>query len=323
MKATFSYIFLAVIIGLSLTGGILLVNHPAWASHIDTQIHQESIELDDFNGFKEYWYQGKAEITSYILEQARYGELHSGHAVTVFVTENFSKTKGTKTNSPSKKKGSDVVPILKLNIEKKFNTGIYPYSMMATISTPVDLKKHPHCLKVTTSSQEWCGHSFTQIDLRKQDYKVRLFSYFESEGETEQTVEKTLLEDELFTRIRLNPENLPTGKIQILPHTFYQRLKHTPFTIETAEASLEPHKDNQEWKTYTLRFTESDRLLQVYFTNNFPHKIMGWEESYKDGWGANAKKLVTKATLKKSILSDYWNHNSVSDASLRKELGLP
>ena len=39
--------------------------------------------------FKDYWYAGTAEITSYNLKQARYGEIHQGTAVTVFVTEDF------------------------------------------------------------------------------------------------------------------------------------------------------------------------------------------------------------------------------------------
>jgi hypothetical protein len=40
--------------------------------------------------FNEYWYQGKAEITSYDLQQARYGENREGSAVLVFVSEDFS-----------------------------------------------------------------------------------------------------------------------------------------------------------------------------------------------------------------------------------------
>ena len=46
--------------------------------------------------FRDYWYDGKAEITSYALQQARYGELHTGEAVLVFVTEPFSKSKQVK-----------------------------------------------------------------------------------------------------------------------------------------------------------------------------------------------------------------------------------
>jgi len=39
--------------------------------------------------FKEYWYAGNAEITSYKLDQARYGELREGTSVLVYVTEPF------------------------------------------------------------------------------------------------------------------------------------------------------------------------------------------------------------------------------------------
>ena len=33
--------------------------------------------------FGRYWYQGKAELTRYELNQARYGELHTGEAVLI------------------------------------------------------------------------------------------------------------------------------------------------------------------------------------------------------------------------------------------------
>ena len=39
--------------------------------------------------FKDYWYAGKAEISSYKLEQARYGELRDGTAALILVTEDF------------------------------------------------------------------------------------------------------------------------------------------------------------------------------------------------------------------------------------------
>ena len=48
--------------------------------------------------WKEYWYSGKAEITSYDLEQARYGELRKGEAVLVFVTEDFLPEEQVKVN---------------------------------------------------------------------------------------------------------------------------------------------------------------------------------------------------------------------------------
>ncbi|MGI9534613.1 MAG: hypothetical protein ACR2NW_06660, partial [Thermodesulfobacteriota bacterium] len=101
--------------------------------------------------FKNYWYSGNAEITSYKLEQARYGEIHKGYAVLIFVTEDFSKSKHVKLDDPASNK-SDAVKILKLNLVKKFNTGVYRYSIMESIFTPVNSGNFPDTLKLTSSS---------------------------------------------------------------------------------------------------------------------------------------------------------------------------
>ncbi|MEL7148626.1 MAG: hypothetical protein AAFO69_19785, partial [Bacteroidota bacterium] len=99
-------------------------------------------ESTTFSGqdFNSYWYQGKAEITSYALEQARYGEVHPGKAVMVFVTEDFSRSKQVKLDFPGRA-GNDAVKVLKLNALWKFNTGIYDYSVMQSTFTPVDWDK--------------------------------------------------------------------------------------------------------------------------------------------------------------------------------------
>ena len=124
----------------------------------------ESIALTDTvsqKRFKDYWYQGLAEITAYRLEQARYGEIRQGHASLVFVTEPFSKRKQVKLDNPSAAR-NDQIPILKLNLTKKFKTGIYPYSMMSSTFTPVQAAPNAHALKITGTSQEWCGQTFMQ-----------------------------------------------------------------------------------------------------------------------------------------------------------------
>ncbi len=43
--------------------------------------------------FKQTWYAGKAELSTYNLQQARYGEIRNGEAVLIFVTEDFSTNK--------------------------------------------------------------------------------------------------------------------------------------------------------------------------------------------------------------------------------------
>lgn len=270
--------------------------------------------------FKDYWYQGKAEITSYDLDQARYGENHQGHATLIFVTEEFSKSKQVKLDNPSANH-KDAVPILKLNRTAKFNTGIYPYSMMNSTFTPVDLKKYPHSLKVTASSQEWCGHTFMQINEKRNKYAVQLNSYFEQEGDVKFEVEKVLLEDELWNRLRINPKSLPTGTVKLIPAAFFTRLKHTELKARSAQAMLKEDPSNADLMIYSLEYPALKRNLAIHFQKAFPHQIEGWTESYVSGFGAGAKTLTTKATKKKSIMLDYWSRNGNADAPLRAELG--
>lgn len=90
-------------------------------------------------GFGDYWHQGLAEVSGYTLKQARYGEMHEGDAVLVFVTEDISKNKQVKLDDPAAA-GDDRLPVLKLNALKRFNTGIYTYSLMQSVFTPTAQK---------------------------------------------------------------------------------------------------------------------------------------------------------------------------------------
>ena len=269
--------------------------------------------------FGDHWYQGQAEISSYTLEQARYGEIKPGTAVLVFVTEPFSKGKQVKLDDPSRNP-DDAVSVLKLNYVKKFTTGVYPYSMMTSVFTPVQIDRHPSALKSTTSSQEWCGHTFTQLNLKGKKYAVESRSYFESEGDQDFELEDVWLEDELLTRIRINPESLPVGEIKVIPGGMVQRLTHQELKVNTAIATLGAKPNEEGMKEYSLQYP--DRSLVIFFAEAFPFEIAGWEETYKSGFGPNAQELTTKATLKKRMMLDYWSRHDNKDLYLREELGL-
>jgi len=287
----------------------------------ESQEHNNSSAIVDSQDFKDYWYDGKAEITSYKLEQARYGELHEGYVVLVFVTEDFSKSKQVKLDHPQNAKGDDV-KVLKLNRIKKFDTGIYRYSMMDSVFTPVYMDEYPNTLKVTSSSQEWCGNIFTQLNLDSNGYEVRSFSYFESEGDRTFSLQKEVLEDELWTRIRLEPESLPVGRIKIIPAAMASRLTHKELEVEIAEASLGQNPDDSNLMNYKLVYDDSGRTMKITFSKTFPYEIISWEETYLSGFGANAKTLTTRATRNKVLISDYWNQNKPLDRVLREKLGL-
>ena len=60
-------------------------NHTAYNSN---EVNEECVEVLETT-LDEYWYQGKAEISRFELQQSRYGEVHQGDAVMIFVTEDF------------------------------------------------------------------------------------------------------------------------------------------------------------------------------------------------------------------------------------------
>ena len=271
--------------------------------------------------FKKYWYQGKAELTSYDLQQARYGEIHPGEAVLIFVTEDLSKTKQVKLDDPTAS-AKDAVPVLKLNMTRKFYTGIYPYSIMMSSFKPVDLKTHPSALKVTTSSQEWCGHTFFQLNKTASGFTAQLNSYFEKEGDKTFQISSGILEDEIWQMIKLDPNALPTGDLNIIPSSIHARLKHTDYRPVKAKATLDINSGDKTLSTYTIDYKDGHRQLKIHFKKEFPHLISGWEETVQSGFGPSARELTTKATLKKSIMLDYWNHHDLDDAGYRAQLDL-
>lgn len=258
--------------------------------------------------FNDYWYAGEAEITSYKLEQARYGEMRDGTAVLVFVTEDFLPKKQVKAYNYSEKNTS----VLKLNATKNFNTGIYPYSIIQSTFYPVS--NNEHALKISTSIQEWCGHVYTQLNNREM-FEVMSHSYFQEEADQSFTLEKTWTENELWTKLRIDPKTLPTGSLEIIPSLEYLKLSHQTTKAYNAMASL-------EHGTYILYYPDLNRNLKINFSVNFPYQILGWEETMVSGYGATAKTLTSKATKLESIKSAYWRKNTNADERLRETLKL-
>lgn len=262
--------------------------------------------------FKKYWYNGEAEITSYTLEQAQYGELREGTSVLIFVTEPFDKAKQVKADESK----SSNIPVLKLNSTKNYLTGIYPYSIMSSSFYPVH--NNQHAVKVSFSAQEWCGHVYAQLNNRDQ-FEVTSHSYFESSADQNQLLNKAILENELWNMIRINPESLPTGEQMIIPSMEFIRLSHQELKSYKANLSL---NTSDGLSTYEIAYPELKRELKINFTSSFPYTIESWTESFTSNYGKGDRKLTSKATKLKSIKSPYWQKNSNRFLPLRDSLGL-
>ncbi len=270
-----------------------------------------------------YWKNNKAEISSFELKQVRYGEIREGRAVMIFVTEPFLPK--TQVKFDGKETEEQFVDVLKLNLERTFNTGIYPYSLMTSVFTPFTTNpEHPY--KITTSSQDWCGQSFFQLNNRDDSFEINSFSYFQQSGDENKNIEKSFLEDELWNTIRLDLNALPLGEIEIIPSSQYLRFVHLDPKALSAKAELISVTDDTTGKeiySYNIQYLEHERTLEILFEKELPHKILGWKETYYPLIFKGEKKLMTtEARLINSINLDYWKKNSNADSVYRKELGL-
>ncbi len=272
--------------------------------------------------FQDYWYNHGAEISRFSLQQMRYGEIHEGDAVQVFVTEKMNPDTQVKADHP----GTQDIAILKLNAVRKFFTGIYPYSIMTSIFAPVDVRNYPLPLKISSSTQEWCGHVYTQLNLSESEYRVRLHSYFEGEGDRDFKVQKAIPEDAVWTMIRLDPVRLPRGEFLMIPGTVYTRLVHRPVTVQKAVADIsltgEKSLEGNPLVIYEINLPEEQRTLRIYFEKDFPYRIQKWHETHRGLIGMGARVLTTSATRTHTIMDPYWKHHTNKDRRRLEALGL-
>lgn len=273
-------------------------------------------------GFDAYWYQGLAELDRYRVEQARYGEVHAGESVMIYVTEDFLSDAHVKWDHGDR---TNAVPVLKLNNYARFNTGIYPYTVMTSVFTPIAAGP---TMKLATSVTEWCGMAYSQLNLSDEGYRLRSHSYFQSEGDRDESLPTAILEDELWVRGRQGPGDLPVGELQMIPSMAVVRLMHQRPDPVTVSASLETLDSTAEWSEPVTRYTVAfpdGRHLQIDFESAFPHRPVAWEQTARalfSRTGGDPPELTSTGVLTHSVMLDYWNRNQAADARLRDLLGL-
>lgn len=275
------------------------------------------IEINTDSDFADYWYSGEAEITTYLLEQEQYGNNYQGVVTTIFVTEDFDIDKHVKADL-KEVEGQELVTVMKLNMEKQFQTGIYPYKKMLSSFSPITGEFAGRSLKVTASALEWCGQTFNQWNRAPNgEWGLRSFSYFERQGDGHQQFEAAWMEDELWALIRLAPHKLPMDTFPIIPANFNLRDRVAKPDVYPAYANKVMVSDTTS--RYDLYITGINRRLRIEFSSSFPHEILGWEEEFF----RHGEKVTHTAERYKTTMIDYWNKNAPADTSFYKELMPP
>ncbi|MGB3526746.1 MAG: septum formation inhibitor Maf [Flavobacteriales bacterium] len=280
-------------------------------THVDNSTGTGTAPSAEFNA---YWHQGKAELSHYALTQARYGELRDGEAVLIFVTEDLLDSAQVKFEGQGDAPRTNV---LKLNRIDRFTTGIYDYSLMTSTFSPVDGTPP---MKVSYTSQDWCGQTFMQLNRQAAGHRFELRSYFQADGDKDGRIGSAVLEDDIMNQIRIDPTKLPKGTVDVLPTLSYLRLMHKPIAPVKVNVELTAQGDTS---TYSMQFISLERTVSIHFGTTFPHVIFGWEETRPDGFGDNVRTLTSTARLKEQVMEPYWAQHAVADSTYRSALGLP
>ena len=192
---------------------------------------------------------------------------------------------------------------------------------MTSTFNPVQLNKLSLPLKISTSSQDWCGHSWMQLNRNSKGFNLNSLSYFQSEGDQESEIDEVLMEDGLWVQIRMDPSLIPLGEQEVFPGSQYLRFSHQAARAYKAIIKLEEvdstTTDELKFNHLILEYPELERSLKIVFDAEFPYEIYGWEEQRKSGFGNQAKTLVTKASKKAQMLAPYWSQNGTDDTYLR------
>lgn len=265
--------------------------------------------------FWDHWGDGKAELAGYKGEVSRYGELRDATVVLIYVTEPHDRRTWVKDDSVDEEHR---VNVLKLNRALKFQTGIYPYSVMTSVFSPVDDWGGPRFQpkKISFTSQEWCGHVFQGIWPAAKRYLLETRSYFASEGDAKELVavpEGTLYQDALPIQLREldgefnNGENWEGKLVPSLWHTRKAHVDVRPVdaTIERSEAKV----DGEPVTRFVLTFDDTEVTYDI--EQEEPHRLLRWKHS-------NGGHLE----LMKSTRLPYWKLNNPGDESYREEIGL-
>jgi hypothetical protein len=277
--------------------------------------------------FWKTWGDGQAEMNGYDLTHPRYGQLRKGVAVAIFVTETFSNTARVKAD-PGKHPPADEFPVMKLNLVRDYQTGVYDYNEMLSAFIalePVNGREFGQPTKVSFSSQEWCGHVYGQLlfgNLRAQQVS---HSYFDGEADQSREIKleaATTSEDALMLWARgiSHPfmKRGTTENVSVLSSLATSRAKHEQIQLTSAELAIE--NETQQVQVPAGVFEVEVRTAKLtggvtqryYVETGAPRRLVKWETSTGE-----------LAVLLGSDRMKYWEMNKEGGEHALKRLGLP
>ncbi|MFQ5817309.1 MAG: hypothetical protein ACE5H2_05040 [Terriglobia bacterium] len=260
------------------------------------------------------WDDGQAEVGLYEARRPQYGKLRRFEALLIVVKEDFNPKLHVKADPPYA--GKALLPVLKLNFVQSYWTENYPYHFLTSVFVRRD--DPTRLVKLTTSSQEWCGNTFKEVKAWRRPAELVFHSYFDGEGDGVRQLDLRpgdLLEDQLPLALRgLRFAPGVRVRTRLYPSIVSNSLR-MPLAFRAAEIRVvgeevvrTPRGRAQAWRVEV----EAGKLKQTYwFASAEPHELLKMESS--DG-----RELVLKQLTRKP----YWGVPTYIPDDVRPRRGL-
>lgn len=264
------------------------------------------------SAFWERWGDGNAELSSYRGTVSRYGAPRPAELVLIYVTEPLDRetlVKDDEVQPPRR------VQVLKLNAALRFQTGIYPYSILTSVFAPVDayFAERFSPAKITMTAQEWCGHVFAGVWPGQGSFFLRGLSYFASEGERDESIEvpeDALYEDALLIQLRELDGPFANGgdwEGTLVPSLWRARRDHQP--LRGVPATIRRAREGDVVR-FTITAGDYERVIEVEASGD--RRLLGWRTSDGDEF-----RIVATDRL------PYWDLHDPGEEEARERIGLP
>jgi hypothetical protein len=272
------------------------------------------------------WGDGFAEISTYQLAMPRYGEMRDGESILIFVTETFSERQRVKSD-PGRNPKADEFPVMKLNWQRNFQTGIYDYSEMLSSFlglAPAGGRTAGTLAKATFSRQEWCGHMFAQALFDPSRIRTSGASYFDGDSDLSQTLEtrpNAMPEDALLFWARgMAPPFLQPGESQDVPFlTGLRSARDAHQPLAWSRINLSRNRTLQridvpagefDVEVYSAQLPNAKSYV-FFVEREMPHRILRWQFS-----SGETAELIATDRMK------YWELNAPGGEEALRSLGL-
>lgn len=177
------------------------------------------------------WEDGLAEIAVYQGEQVIYGKSRPHSLRLITVKEDFNADLYVKADwpySPDK----PIFPVLKQNQVATIETPNYPYHYMASVFFKRD-NMNAGAVKLTTSSQEWCGITSKEFAIYSKVPTQTFISYWDGQGTgtvpLDFTASGTFFEEELPLLVRaLNFQPGATASFNVVRNQTTSKAQQKP-----------------------------------------------------------------------------------------------